>query len=259
MLAKELFQTLLDEAIARMNPTCDGLVSGDENKVIQKVGVCFKLTASLIELAADTHVDMIIAHEPTFSTGDTPDETNRIDQLKWKMLQKSGITLYRFHDHAHHRETDYIHAGFITALGLKIKQKYERESLGVCRYELAEPLTTRDLALQIQQKLGTEFIRIVGQDDYPVKTICLGLGAVGLRQIRLLVEQECDLFVTGEVGEVCTGEVVRDACYFGEKKSLLILGHYSSEYAGMRLLAETLNETIIPAVFLDGGEVYHGI
>ena len=54
-------------------------------------------------------------------------------------------------------------------------------------------------------------------------------------------------------------EYVRDACFFGENKSVLMLGHYSSEYAGMRYLAERLNETTVPTVFLEGGEVYHGI
>ena len=32
--------------------------------------------------------------------------------------------------------------------------------------------------------------------------------------------------------------------------------HYGAEFAGMRLLAEDLNETVAPTVFLDGGEVY---
>jgi len=54
-------------------------------------------------------------------------------------------------------------------------------------------------------------------------------------------------------------ECVRDACYFGENKSIIVLGHYSSEYAGMRYLAEELDKNILPTVFLAGGEVYHGI
>jgi putative NIF3 family GTP cyclohydrolase 1 type 2 len=259
MKAKAIFQILMDEAVQRRDPTCDGLIAGDENKTVRKAGVCFKLTAALIEQAAKEQIDMIIAHEPTFSTGDTVDESNPVDRMKNDLLHKSGITLYRFHDHAHTSEPDYIHAGFINALQLKIGKKHERASLGVCRYDLDEPLTTRELALRIHEKLGVSLIRIVGQDDYPLKTICLGLGAVGLQQIRLLVESDCDLFVTGEVAEVCTAETVRDACYFGLKKSLLILGHYSSEYIGMRLLADTLNQRIVPAVFLDSGEVYHGI
>jgi putative NIF3 family GTP cyclohydrolase 1 type 2 len=74
-----------------------------------------------------------------------------------------------------------------------------------------------------------------------------------------MFEPGADLFITGETGEVCAAEYIRDACFFGENKAVIILGHYSSEYAGMRLLAEELNETFGNTVFLDSKEVYHGI
>ena len=58
-------------------------------------------------------------------------------------------------------------------------------------------------------------------------------------------------------GEVCAAENLRDACFFGIHKAMLIFGHYGSEYAGMRYLAEKLNKTLVNTVFLDGGEVFH--
>lgn len=259
MKAKEIFEKLLDQSLGLMNNTCDGLIAGDENKEVHKVGTCFKLTAELIDLAAKSDIDMIITHEPTFSRGDQRENAFGIDLKKWELLEQSQITVYRFHDHAHNTEPDYIHAGFLQSLDLKIKKKYSRESLGVCRYELAEPTTTRELAKRIQDRLNVEFLRIVGATDSPVHTVCLGLGAVGMRQIDILFDPGCDVFITGEVGEVCVDEYVRDACYFGENKSVLILGHYSSEYAGMRLLAEKMNESMLPTVFFESKEVYHGI
>ena len=67
------------------------------------------------------------------------------------------------------------------------------------------------------------------------------------------------MFITGEVGEVCTLEYVRDACYFGEKKAVILFRHFSAEYAGMRFLAQCLNDTIAPTVYLHSGEVYSRI
>ncbi len=259
MTAKELYESLLEGAISILDPTCDGLIVGDADKEVKKIGTCFKLTAELVEKAAKNGVDMIITHEPTFASGDDTGCLNSIDLKKYELIKQSGIAVYRFHDHAHHRENDYIHAGFIKALGLKIKRKFDIESLGVRRYELDEALTTRELATRIRDVLGVEFTRIVGKCDYPLKVICLGLGGVGFAQINKLFDPGCDLFVTGEVGEVCIDEYVRDACYFGENKSVLVLGHYSSEYAGMKLLAEELNEKIAPTVFFEGLEVYHGV
>jgi putative NIF3 family GTP cyclohydrolase 1 type 2 len=102
-------------------------------------------------------------------------------------------------------------------------------------------------------------VRVVGAKDMPVTTICLGLGAVGFNQINMLIESDCEVFITGEVGEVCTLEYVRDACYFGEKKAVILFGHFSAEYAGMRLLAEHLNDVLLPTIYLHGGEVYSKI
>lgn len=259
MKAREVFDQLLHGAINIMDNTCDVLIAGDENKEVSKIGVCFKLTAELIHSAKEQGIDLIITHEPTFSRGDRWEDAAFVDLKKRKLLDESGITVYRFHDHAHNRETDYIHDGFIKDLDLKIRKKYPRESLGICRYELDEDLTVKQLAKRIKQCLGVEFVRIVGKDDFPLKTVCLGLGCVGLPQIEILFDPGCDLFITGEIDELFSAEAVRDACFFGENKSLLILGHYSSEYAGMKLLADELNRSVCDTVFLDGKEVYHSI
>ena len=256
MKAKEIYEYLLNNAAERWEKTCDGLIAGDENKEVGKIGTCFKLTARLIDEAAKQGIDMIITHEPTFSQGDVREDAVGVDLKKWELLDKSGIVVYRFHDHAHNTEPDYIHAGFIRALELDIKHKYERESLGICRYGLDGNMTVREFAKRIEEKLGAEFVRVVGALDIPVKTLCLGLGSVGFKQINYLLDPGCDLFVTGEVGEVKVCEYVRDACFFGEEKAVILFGHYSAEYEGMRLLAEELNEKLLTTEYLDSGEVY---
>lgn len=259
MTAQEIFDRLLAGAVERLCPTCDRRIAGDPNKEVHKIGVCFKLTASLIHLAMEQGIDLIITHEPTFSQSDKREKATALDLKKWALLENSGLTVYRFHDHAHHRETDYIHQGFLQALDLNIRHKYPPESIGICRYRLEEPLTVRQLAERIRRRLGIEFVRVVGSDDTLVETLGLGLGCVGMEQVQILFDPGCDLFITGEVGEVCDAEAVRDACFFGERKALLILGHYGSEYAGMKLLAQQLAQAYGNAQFLDGGEVYHSL
>ena len=256
MKAKDVYKYLLDHSIDIWQHTCDGLITGDPEKEVKKVATCFKLTAKLIDRAAREKFDMIITHEPVFSSGDSREEAMPIDLEKWAMLDHSNITVYRFHDHAHNTAPDYIHQGFINALGLDISHKHQNESLGVCRYDLANPLTVRQIAHLTEEKLGAEFARVVGDPDTVVKTLCLGLGAVGMKQIKVLFDPGCDLFVTGEVPEVCVCEYVRDACFFGHQKAVIILGHCTSEYQGMNLLAQTLNKNLIHAEHLHGGEVY---
>ncbi len=256
MKAKEIFQHLLDHSLGIYEQTCDGWIAGDPEKEVKKIGTCFKLTAELIAKAKAENIDMIITHELTFARGDDRDTAERIDRKKWELLDGSGLVVYRFHDHAHHSEPNYIHAGLIKAIGLNIAHQYPREQLGICRYVLEEELSIAEIATLIQEKLGAEFVRVVGDASIPVKTVCLGLGGVTFTQINQLVEQECDLLISGEVGEICALEYVRDACYFGEKKAVILIGHFSAESMGMRLLAEYLNENLIPTVYLHSGEVY---
>lgn len=256
MKAKDIFQHLMDHSVEVWETTCDGLIAGDPEKEVKKVAACFKLTAELIEKAAAEHFDMIITHEPTFSQGDRKRDLNAIDQKKRGLLDSTGIAVYRFHDHAHNSEPDYIHAGFLQALGLHIDHKFPRESLGVCRYIFQEKFTVRQLCQLIREKLDPAFIGIVGDPDVAAETVCLGLGGVGLAQISCLMEPGCDVFITGETDELFACEYVRDACYFGEKKAVILLGHCGAEYAGMRYLAGHLNETLIPTEYLHCGEVY---
>lgn len=259
MKANEIFKKLIDGAYEKREVTCDGLVAGNPNKEIYRAATCFKLTSELIEMASEQGIDLVITHEPTFSCGDKRDDAVGFDIKKWELLDKSGIILYRFHDHAHNTEPDYIHEGFIRSLGLDIASRIDKIYLGVARYELKESISVKELSDKIKKHLGIEFVRVVGSTEQPIKTIGLGLGGVGFNQIKILYDPGCDTFITGECNEVLTEEYVRDACYFGAQKSLFLLGHFGSEYAGMRYLAERMNDTLVPTVFLNGGEVYRGV
>lgn len=236
--------------------TCDGLIAGDPEKEIDKVGTCFRLTAGVIEAARKKGIGMMITHEPTFSHGDSREAAADIDRRKWAMLDTTGLVVYRFHDNAHNHEPDYIHEGFIRAVGLDIAERHVRESLGVCRYSLTGTVTVRSLAKAIEEKLGAQFVRVVGSPDNVVHTVCLALGSVGFGQVNCLFEPGCDLFITGETDELSCCEYVRDADFFGFGKSLLLLGHCSSEYMGMRLLAEDISCKLLPAEYIHCNEVY---
>lgn len=236
--------------------TCDGLILGDPNKEVRKIGTCFQLTMALVDEALRRQIDMIITHEPTFSREDPCTKFEGLDEVRRQRLLESGLTIYRYHDHAHDRNPDYIHAGFLDAVGLRIRQEYPEESFAVRRYELEAPTTARDLALLVKEKLGLAGVRLVGNDNTPVKTITLALGWVNAKIVRAFLEQDSALFITGEVDEAFSDAYIRDASYLGCQKNILLLGHYGAEFAGMRLLAKDLNETVAPTVFLEGGEVY---
>ena len=256
MTANEIFQKVLERANCIRTETCDGLIFGDESKTVNKVGVCFKLTVDVIRKAVEKSVDMIITHEPSFGAWDNIEGVFGYDIKKLELLKQSGITVYRYHDHCHDSTPDYIHEGFIRTVGLNIEKSYERDWLGISKYDLKEPITARELGLLIKEKLSLDAVRTVGNIDFPVKSIYLGLGSVGVKHVDFLREPGGDLFISGEIFEVCDLEYIRDACALGENKAVLLFGHYGAEYAGMRYFAEELNESLIETVYLDSGEVF---
>lgn len=259
MKAKEIFENLLAEASVRKEQTCDRLVSGDENKEVAKIAVCFKLTAEVLTRAIESGADMLITHEPVFSAGYYDGNPGEFDLKKEEVMKKSGIAVYRYHDHAHDAAFDYIHHGFIKDTGLDIRKLPDCEAFAVAGYELGSPMTAREFARHLEEKMGIEFVRVIGACDFPVKKICLGLGNVGYKQLELMFDKDCDLFITGEMSEVCVCEYVRDAAFYGAKKALLVVGHYSAEFSGMKLLCEKLFEKGISAEYIDSGEVYYRV
>ena len=257
MKAKEIFENLLAEASERKKETCDGLVSGDEEKEVAKIAVCFKLTAEVLARAIETGADMIITHEPVFSAGYYGGNPGEFDLKKEEVMRQSGIAVYRYHDHTHDAAFDYIHHGFIKDTGLDIRKLPDCEAFAVAGYELGSPMTASEFAHHLETKMGIEFVRVIGDCDFPVKKLCLGLGNVGYKQLELMFDKDCDLFITGEMGEVCVCEYVRDAVFYGAKKALLVIGHYSAEFSGMKLLCEKLSEKGVRAEYIDSREVYY--
>ena len=255
MTAIEIYEMLL-EGVTRLEPTADGIISGDGEREVRRIVTCHKLTFDMLDRAKAAGADMIITHEPPYVDGNYPGSHIPVDVEKARRIAESGIAVCRFHDHAHAEEFDYIHEAFIRATKLPIAHRDERTQLGVRRYVLSEPIAVRDLAETCREAIGAKHPRIAGSADLVVSSVVLMLGGIGYHQIKLLANDGFDLIVTGELNEVLELEHVKDICYLYGKKAVLLLGHYTAEYMGMRLLAERLCERGFDAVCFDSGEVW---
>ena len=254
--ANEIFDALMS-GIERVTPTADGLISGDGEREVRRIVTCHKLTFDLLDRAKAARADMIVTHEPPYVDGNYPGAHIPVDVEKSHRIAESGIAVYRFHDHAHLAPADYIHEGFLRATGLKVSPRTgEFMSLGLRRYTLDEPMTARELAELCRDKLGAKHARVAGSAKRRFGSVILALGGIGYPQIKELAEPWCDLIVTGELNEVLELEHVKDICYLYGEKAVLLLGHYTAEYMGMRLVAERLRELGYDAECLDSGEVW---
>lgn len=234
--------------------TCDTVKIGDAEKEITKVAVSMFATPDVIRAAADYGANFLIVHEPMCYDHLDRVVPYEIGNEKKKLIEEKGICVFRFHDNAHGMEPDLIFDGqtkFMDISGKRVKGKY----FAVNRYVLDEPMTAKELAAHLEEKLGLKHIRIAGCTDKKGKNIGCCFGTPGHIVEELL---ENDFVLTGEICEWKEGEIARDFAELGYNKAFLVMGHIGSERGGMRLLAEMLNDKHpeFETKYIECGEVY---
>lgn len=261
MKVKEFLSYLKEGSTSFMDPTCDKVIVGNEDSNVNKIAVCFNLSAKILDEAIKWGADTILTHEGVFGSIDRfTGNIREYDQKKKDIIEKNGITVFRFHDHAHHREGDYIHLGFIRALGLEITKKHPRETFARNLYELKNPITVEEFANLALKKLNLKLARVVGDKNKLVKTVCLALGWVDLFSGKDLHNPECDLIISGEVGsELYCQYYMRDANYYGNDQALMLLGHIGGEIGGLNYLADELISKGFNAKYFEESELYDNI
>ena len=231
--------------------SCDKLIAGDLQKEIKRIGVTMFPTVSVLKAVAEWGADMLIPHEPTYNHPMDIFLEDAVTNEKKRIVEDSGMVIYRNHDHAHGAELDLIYEGFIWALGL------EGEFLNRGTFALKEAMTGLELAGLIEEKLRISHVRICGTRDHKTQNIKLCLGAPG-SILGLLKKQENELVIIGETCEWYDCEYVRDCSQMGINKTMLVLGHVLSERDGMKLFTERLKQRFpeLEIHYFESGDVY---
>ena len=256
MKAYELFEEIIMGGEIYSWKTCDVLKAGDPNKELKKVAVTMFATVDTVKKAKEWGADMLIVHEPTYY-----DHYEEIEELpvvvqKRKLIEESGITIYRYHDYMHHRPIDQIPEGEVYYLGLKGKVEDTPYSASY-KMTLEEPITALELANKMENELGIKRVRIAGTRDKKATNLALCFGTPG-GVFELLCDENIDIVLTGEACEWKLAEYARDADALGMNKTLIVMGHIGSERDGMRLLAKRLSEKYseFETRYIECGEVY---
>lgn len=237
--------------------TCDTVKAGSVDKEVHKVALAMFGTVDVIKQVVDWGADFLIVHEPLFY--DHMDELQdfTVVREKLRMIEDSGLTIFRFHDYAHAMETDMICAGELKYAGLEGEIR-DRVRFGVTSFVLHEPLTAEELAEKLEDNLGIDHIRIAGSRRKKGSTIACCFGSPG--DLYDLYEQH-DFILAGEICEWRDAEMARDAAALGYNKAILALGHETSERAGMMYMKE-LCEAKYPELefrYFESGSVYAAV
>lgn len=245
-------------------PTCDRVLFGDPDKECTGIVTTCWASAAVIQKAADLGCNFIIAHEPIFYDHfDNPDwlENNKVFRKKRELLEKTGIVVYRDHDHAHNDNPDKIFTGVVKALGWEQYQQGKEFMGDDFRFVLPEAQPARKIAEHISKTMGIHGMRMWGDPDTIVKTIGFAMhfmaGSSDRASINQIDKMGLDMVIPGEVIDWTIGEYIMDAETLGFNRVLLNLGHFNWEEPGMEYMAEWLPDVIdhaVPVTFVKSGD-----
>ncbi|ANS75733.1 transcriptional regulator [Paenibacillus yonginensis] len=241
---KEVLAWLTTEQAQGPEQTVDGLKAGDESAVVNGIATAFMATHSVIAQTAPLGVNLLITHEGLYYSHHDPPDMDARDSVyreKRKLIESSGLAVFRLHDYIHRYEPDCITEGLIQELGW---EPYIVDRQPVAAIAEIPPMRLEEVASAVKERLGIPLVRAVGDLAMPCRRVGLLVGyrGGGGQAIPLFEQERLDLIIAGEGPEWETPEYVRDACSQGWPKGLLLLGHAPSEEPGMKLLAKRLKE-----------------
>ena len=237
--------------------TCDTLKAGNPEAEVTKIAVTMNPTVNVIKESSAWGAELLIVHEPLYYNhmDEHSDEPQEVE--KRNLLNNTGLTVYRFHDHPHRASyPDMIALGELRDLDMEIELEYT-DIFALTRFKLKNPLTPVELAKRIEEKLGIKHVRIAGARDVKCKNVSTLFGAPG-DLIDELSREETEILIVGETCEWRCAEYARDAAELGKTKALLVLGHEGSERAGMVYVTDKLKELVpeLEVKYFESGEVY---
>jgi putative NIF3 family GTP cyclohydrolase 1 type 2 len=246
--------------------TVDTFKAGDPDTPVKGICTSVMSTMDVLKKAASSGSNLVITHEPTF--WNHMDETTGFDNdpvyiAKQTFIKSIGLVIWRFHDHWHRREPDGILTGIVSTLGWGQYEKVDPTASGgnyQGRQFFTLPDTSlNDLAAAMQSRLKSRVTRVVGNPSARVRNVALEPGYSALAPgMKTLERSDVDVLVVGEPREWENVEYVKDAIACGANKSLIILGHVTSEDPGMEECAKWLKTFIseVPIQWIPAGEPF---
>jgi len=258
MNARELIE-IINAGAHAPEITCDTVKCGDPEKTLKKVGVTMFATVDVLKRAKEWGADMLIVHEPTYYDHMDKITGDPVVVAKKKLIDESGILIYRYHDNMHYRaDADLITKGQARYMGLEGKitlTKYSASSMMISD----RPISAKEIVLKAKNELGIPHVRVAGEVDKKFTKIALCFGTPS--GVFELLKEEAEIVITGETSEWKVAEYARDAALLGMDKAIIVMGHIGSEMGGMIVLAEDLAEKYpdLDVKFFDCGAVYREI
>lgn len=237
----------------RGGPT-DRFKAGGADTRVTGIATTVMSTFDVLKRAAAGGRNMVITHEPTFWLGDDDVRAfadDAVYQRKLQFIRDHNMAIWRFHDHLHFRQPDMTALGLAEAIGWSPYLSKDEP-----RVYVLPSVRLRELAKDIEQRLGVPAIRVVGDPQALVSRGALMQGAAPFHAATVFAK--VDVIVAGEQREWEGVEYAFDANTAGHQKGLILIGHWVSEDQGMRLCADWLKSFVseVPVEWIPAGDPF---
>lgn len=247
---------------------CDGYKCGNPKEECKGVAVALVPTVDVIKRAAEAGCNLLVTHEPIFYQtpdfdGWKGDFTNKIYEEKMEIIQTTGMTVWRDHDHMHAHKPDSIFSGVIKELEWEKYYIDPESEISVCMYLFEVPdLKIRDIAEHLKKTLGLNGMKYMGDLDHTVKKIAL-VGHLypncfledhmdeegfyhdyAMEIMKVMEEKGVELIIPGEIIEWTVLAYIRDAIDMEKNMACLSMGHFNLEELGMKDFTQKIEKLL---------------
>ena len=207
-----------------------GLLVGDMNKEVKKIGVCLDATVLTVESAIQNNVDLMVTHHPVIFT---PQKCFTKGNIAYEAAL-SGISVISTHTCLDCAE-DGVNDVLCGIIGVKntVGVPSDDCSIPMARIGNTEEMIAEDFARIIAEKLGTVCKLVKGKSNVKKVAVC---GGSAFDFFYEAVAMGADTYVTGEVKhhELL---IAKDMGI-----NLIVAGHYETEKPVMLKLKDKLAE-----------------
>jgi putative NIF3 family GTP cyclohydrolase 1 type 2 len=228
----------------------EGVHSGVLDKTVNALTLCWMATPHAIHCAGEAGHDLLICHESLYFPYDVVNSLNKpdgwenwqVNRQRREMLERYDLSCLRIHGSA---DEICIYDTFAEDLGLR-SPSFED---GLVKVFDIPQCSLGDLIEQVKERLGMASVRVATVTDLNQKISRVGLpwGGLGLlvnvRYQQALIEQNCDVFITGEsdnygfrFARECEVSVIETSHEISENNGLKRLtGILASEFPAVKI------------------------
>lgn len=249
--------------------TRDKVLYGETDKECTGIVTSVYASYDVIKKAHELGANLVIAHEACFwNHGDHTDwlVDNETFKLKKKLLDDTGVTVWRNHDYIHSgvlHNNEYLDGIFY---GLTQELDWNEYAVtptrGVAKYYQIPKQPTREVAQYLMEKMNLKGMKTMGNLDGYTERIYIPFHIIGEQDNKALAfieENKIDTILTMEITDFTVAIYMRDGAQAGLDKTVLAAGHFNVEEPGMKWYAEKHLPTLFPGMninFVQSGDAY---